>query len=1638
MFSYSEMSSSNSEDNDMRSYLQFHADHVTRHLAVRPVVRHLLKKGIITVTKAQDVISMETEEGKQEATFRLLLSLDRKQMEDLCYYLDRNNATETANILAASLYPLRQNAMKQFSPRNMNNNAIEKNDSPESKLKQKQQPSVVKQVDQSKSPNSSTPVQPTSAPVSNNTEITEKMPVKVQSIKGQSIPKQDRNSKPDPPNSPVRKQYEPVLSAKKDSKPSPHQNSTKFRGASKEVATRPHRAMKDTEDTKSIQDLTLIDDLAKNVDVASTPEKVRWKDGRYIGTDYVKLHIQKFFTRKVVHTRKEGDVDVQETSIKETEVKEERMKGVDTKEITVRKQTTEEKWEELKTKTLEPGKTDQLEKGTKPLTSAVSMLEIRRQESPKKVPPKAISLENVTAKGRTSNEEKLFKIVTERVTKKITPQTLDHIKTTKPEQSYRKSMPELMAPPAEKKVLSKPRLLCSYTLRDQYNGNRSSYGSLNPENDIPEEPVRESIVQKSLNVERIQKPHESNRDVRNIAPPTQEISPKPAERKKKGKPDEYFEIIESSVKCFQPKIGKGVSKDSLQVDTKSTSSLGDDVVLSNKENKNTLNYRTQYKSSTPQRELPTIINSDQTYKLRDQYSLRRASEDSQDGEPFYRKKLEADKKIKVNQGWKEPVRHMPNDKLVPGSRPWGSMEPNQKRLVCSGRQVSVPHVTTENTQQFVHREGSRNERQGFTPEDRYEAETCRVLAEIQRQQYNTQLHEEPFNQRQIPPDSLPDNSKSPRREKDGIHLDRGISEPGQHRSEAEEPEPHTYTSEIPRPVLKKYVSEKSLPKSKGLRESAPAQPMGWSTVSLPDVQNVQESHHKSNLNKWKETNLDTSSDSSDTINAGSRPTDEYYDEHDDKDRGYLINPYVMSYPVDDEDPKYFVRSVMDQARTVRYNDTNDERNGWIETDLDAPPGVQYMNTSAAQDDHVYENENSGWWVETDLDSREESSRDNTFNRGFISDNGRQDKYWKSLGFEKYPPFYQDEDPPDDEYHPREYRMDRDHEPGTYSRRGHLYENLDTHVRYPGERDRYLDLSQELHPKHDGHPDPEDHHRGSTKHVHYEDQVSPRSHSSRFDEDRLEKTDQYEKSRSLRSNVRDDQQREIIPVAKHQKYNSLPDMKRHKRETKKKDHRHRHSDHSDRTDPHRDPYFLDQYGRGIHPDAHERSFEISPDMYYSHSFGSSETNWRPHPEVSPEYDDEPHPQFHASDPEYWERIPIEGQHSPPYDRNPEGYPPRNYAQYPRADPIPGPGLNPQPVINEVGHREAAERVSLHNNSDLGFHELSFASMASSEHLQDNPRNRLQHPEDSAGIEGMRFKQIEVHRTTAAALSAYNTSPEQTNRGRSQINSPRAAKGEGDKPRRRSREDNSIYENLRPIDNYWSDHGMDRARKGELDLSTKEREMNVYGHEQGFETGSYFGQYNGHRQRHTSDRIYTQPPEGTRGLHRAASNPSKKERSMSYRYRPQSEHLEQHKDMIQEYLDEINKNVPSSESKRKSKKHKRHSHGSTESPRKQEPYYPGYDDVHARGGAIKPTGSHTKHKHSHKNSSRKDHDYVGGDVHQTQTLPRSLKFGDHSMRPQYEMYQPYVVRTDNKGFIVTGNPQKTKKKDHDVNTYFLSQV
>ena len=488
-------------------------------------------------------------------------------------------------------------------------------------------------------------------------------------------------------------------------------------------------------------------------------------------------------------------------------------------------------------------------------------------------------------------------------------------------------MPELMAPPVDKKVLSKPHPLSSYTLRDQPCGSRSrsSSSSTDSEKGIFKEPVQEPLVQKSLSMEKRQKPDESNKDVRSNVPPTQNISPKLEELKKKEKPDEYFEIIESSVKCFQTKIGKGLSKDSLLTDTKSNSSIGDDVVLNNKENKNTINYRTQYKSVTPARELPTIIKSDQTYKLRDQYSLRRASDDSQGEEPVYRKDVEADRKMKVNEAWEEPTRHKPNHQLVPESRPWDSMEPSQKRMLFSER----PHVpSTENTQQFMGKNRLGNERERFAADGRYEAETRRVLAEIQRHQYERPLYKEPFNQRQIAPDVLPDNIESPRRENQGNHLGRRISEQAKRKNEAEEPEHSTDMGQMSRPVLKKYMSEKSLPKSKGLRESTPAQPMHWSTVSLPDVQNVQESH-KSNLNKWKETNLDTSSDSSDTIDAGSRPRDEYNDRHNDKGREYLTGPYVMSYPVDDEDPKYFVKSVMDQARTVRYNDTSDERSGWI-------------------------------------------------------------------------------------------------------------------------------------------------------------------------------------------------------------------------------------------------------------------------------------------------------------------------------------------------------------------------------------------------------------------------------------------------------------------------------------------------------------------------------------------------------------------------------------------------------------------------------------------------------------------------------------------------------------------------------------
>ena len=1067
------------------------------------------------------------------------------------------------------------------------------------------------------------------------------MPVKEQPVKGRPVTKQEKSPKSGPPNSPVRKQSEPIISKEKDLKLNSLQNSAELPGAMTEVTKRPHRIIKDTDDTQSIQDLTLTDDLAKNMDVASPAEKVRWKDGRYIGTDYVKLHIQKFFTRKVVHTRKEGDIDVQETRIKETEVKEERMKGIDTKEITVRKETTEEKWEELKTKTLEPAKAAESAKAVKPITSAVSMLEIRKQESPKKDPPKAISLENVAAKGSMSNEGKPFKIVTERATKKTTPQILDHIKTTKTEQPNRKSMPELMAPPVDKKVLSKPRPLSSYTLRDQpsVSRSRSSSSSTDSEKGIPEEPAQEPLVQKSLSMAKRQKPDESNKDVRSNVPPMQKISPKPEELKRKEKPDEYFEIIESSVKCFQTKIGKGLSKDSLLTDTKSNSSIGDDVVFNNKENKNTLNYRTQYKSVTPARELPTIIKSDQTYKLRDQYSLRRASEDSQGEAPVYRKDLEAHKQMKVNQAWGKPTRHMLNDQMVPEPRTWNSMEPSRKRMLFSERQVSSQRVSsTENTQQFVGKYPFANERERFTPDDRYEAETRRVLAEIQRHQYERPHYEEPFSQRQIAPDFLPGNVESPRRENQSNHLERRIPEQGKRRTEVEDPpELRSVVGEMPRPVLKKYMSEKSLPKSKGLRESVPAQPMHWSTVSLPDVQNVQESH-KSNLNKWKETNLHTSSDSSDTIDAGSRPREEYNDRHNDKERTYLTGPYVMSYPAGDEDPKYFVKSVMDQARTVRYNDTSDERSGWIETDLDTPPGGQYKH-----DDHVYENDNSGWWVETDLDSMEESSRDNTFNRGFVSDSGRQDKYWKSPGTKKYPPYYPDEyngfEGPKYHRNHRDYGVDK-----ISSRRSHLYENLDTHVRYPGERDRYLDLSQELHPKHDEDPNPERERMRSTKRVHYEDQTTPHSRSSRIDDD------DDEMSRSPLSKVRGNQQRDVMPVT-NQKYNTMPDMKRHKKELKKKDHQHRHSDHGEVTNSYlyRDPYLTyDKEGsvtqterdlNGFNPDKHERSFEISPDIYYSHSFGSSETNWRPYREVSQGYHsprdpDEPYPQVHVGDPEYW--------------------------------------------------------------------------------------------------------------------------------------------------------------------------------------------------------------------------------------------------------------------------------------------------------------------------------------------------------------------------------------------------------------------
>ena len=692
--------------------------------------------------------------------------------------------------------------------------------------------------------------------------------------------------------------------------------------------------------------------------------------------------------------------------------------------------------------------------------------------------------------------------------------------------------------------------------------------------------------------------------------------------------------------------------------------------------------------------------------------------------------------------------------------------------------------------------------------------------------------------------------------------------------------------------------------------------------------------------------------------------------------------------------------------------------------------------------------------------------------------------------------------------------------------GNLYENLEPHLRPLDQHNRYLDLSQELYPRYDEYHQPkqayhareipnhedakdqvylghniEHQHRSHEKHVHYEDQLAANFNrdfgaENRNDVKNYEKSERKDKHR--KGDIRPEQQ---------DKHNTMPNMAKHK-----KDFRQRPSDYGETLDRHSDHYlgvryepdvelyngpYRSQHSNVSYSEGHDRSFEISPDMLYTHSFGSSETPRDPRPQVPQGYHpdrDEPYP-GHPGEPEYWERIPIEGQHWPPHQRALERIPregqhspphqsaleriPREGQHSPpgqrapvkqfqhsspqqrasvehlqrrmdryEAEPIPV--WNLDPLHAEAANREVAERISLHNNSDPGFHELSFHSQPTPEPLDypkhdnprikpasqpmdnpkllDNPRIKPPPQEPEVPIEGMRFKQLEVHRTTAAALRKMPKERESSS------------------TRKKSRHESEIYENLRPVENYWTDSSMERARKGKIDKEMYERDMGVYGHEQGWRTGrdverqSWDGVTH---HRNETDKIYTKQHETS-----SLRKPSKaKERSMSFRYRPQSEQLEQHRDMIQGYLDEINKNVHAPEGKHKGSKHKRHSHGT---PSKWEQGYQrqsqglGQGQGQGQGEPRKSSNSkrfHKKHKHHHKESPRSDKDYWERDRHQAHTLPHSLRFtdGNHgNALSYYELSDPHRGVVDNKGFVVTGKPKKSKSRDKDINAYFLSQV
>ncbi len=1881
-----------------------HADVIKRHLAVRPILRHLLKKGLVTVATAQDAIAVETEPEQQEATFRLLLQLTPKQMEDLCYYLERTDEADCANFLGASLLPRQPQQQQPFTsgmyfPSNVNNNAIETKEtlmeasanpaghgfdgpmgiqlqssgvpgtSSELQLPVSEQPKETPTTQTSATPFHSSrrrlfDQKTHDAGTSSKLSAYERLKPRVTPAFRQEVQKPNSHPGTSETATADRKANEHKEDRQEVQKlnlhpedtsgtRTPNQDNEFRRKVRNHNANADDHNSKDDEDTTSIQDLTLTDDLAKHVeDVTSPLDKVRWKDGKYVGTDYVRLHIQKFFTKKEVHTRKEGDVNIQETQTKESKITEETTRGKDNKKRTVRKETTEEKWEEIKTAAVEaPKKAESLK-------SVASLQEIKTEEPEKtgkeaktekqsKNPAqvrKAASIGSLLNKKSSASPKPGISPSRKSLTKPRpfsayvfgTKDTSPDMEADAQEETIHQSpAPTILRIPRAKSVelvhinkkenqhqhqsqnaatqaritqkcpaASILRMAKAKSLEKMEDKKSDSKGQQGGSQKIEkQEQIKTSKVQpvSSLqdNAKRERKPespfqfavykpkvksqdekksqeetksqekvHKENKDdtktqqrsqknkelFQNNEPIATNTEVKGQNKKmmKHEEPKQHFEIIESSVKCFQQVPSRSASRQSVTSSgTQSSVDRMSDIILKNKEKKNSLNYRKQYRSpsASPPKELPVIIARETTVKLRDQYRLTLKEKETE------KENKSKDKEEKLIEALKEEK--LQNEDQTKAEEPpqvktWDARGPGKKTQVLGEAEELRNGPLADET--HIPR-----------AENRYEAEARRVLAEMQnRMQYEDayrrgylfpsipmgpelsaqsypEVKEQPteygeemvnptqdafrigylFPMGQMHPERQ-ERPKGPREEAtDDAQRKRYVFSGRPMGSELhtqthpevqEQPLEGLRTSSAPR--IKKYESERNLPhRSEGLEQQRTAGIGYWSTVSLPNVKDIDDTGKtKTNLNKWKETNLDTSSESS---GGGG-------------DRSLKFHPgldpnFSPNFPMGNEDPRFFVQSVLNEGR-LAYPTNPDPSNAmqrerappnaiereralpnatemervqpnamyreraspsavklermlspvvepdtaqpntiyrgqappnaikvekvqpkaihtkhkaaWKKTDLD-PPGTIYgvFGSGFQENREIYRSEidpdpptqhrdiDPKYWTATEESPRwyTEERQDSEFSR-YLNGNAsfREDFERRDLHLEGNDNDWQNhheqhlhQDPLGRNKTHRRELQSHNQIPKDYIQsypRLQEYPSTDLDFGYQtrsyfDEPERYNHL-EDAQPPDD--PDEQGYYAQDPRAAAQEylrlyslespttiemDQVPPNAMAQPnaigldrisphpFEADRKPAYSEYNGQHRYDLGTLDDE--------------GIQNQKRFDSDFLERDPR----DHFARE--WKNPGTVDQYDK--YPDDFHRNQE------YQYRYDSDENTRYNEGQPPRHYQEEsPYPYSirtlygdpsgyqDAQTPEYWERIPIEGQYSPPVVRNTTIWSPSV------EDTVPQQG---QPAR---GHRHPSgtedrprrNRVPSQDNSDLGFHEMSFTSLPLSEPLLNTPR-------DSS------------HRNSRQGATQVNQSHHPSYQGHSDNQS-------GDRSLRQPSNpaDADIYENLRPVETFWRDRSMDLARKGQQ----QEWDWSSGDHVTSPGLSHDFSPNPRHHHRHPK-RSHSDAMHRSRDSLGSAGKASKpdKQRSMSYRFRPQSEHMEQHKDMIQEYLDEINRNIPASEPKKPpSSKKKRHSHG--------------HSHGHPSGPEYRDSAKASKRHSSFmgKKTTRGQDEYLMGDTKPSaQSLPRSIRFSDIPQEYRDPYPEPVVPDTDHRRFFSKGK-KKSKKRDKDVNAFFLSQV